>query len=140
MEVQMCVSIGGWQLPRHAIRLEILPNRHFYVPCRARKVCYETRTKSEIYRLLTHSRYARPDGGWSPMASQIFPRQPKSAMKCPRCNEDIRDDQPKLFLGEQPYHYECWIRSIIGPRAYEAQRTTVPQDAAVSASQKKHVA
>lgn len=76
------------------------------------------------------------------MTSHTFLNEPRAKMRCPSCNEDIRDDQPKLFLGEQPYHYECWIRSIIGPREYLTHETTGPQraDAAVSASEKKRVA
>jgi len=77
----------------------------------------------------------------SPMAFRMLASEQQAKKRCPRCQQDIRDDQPKLFLGEQPFHYDCWMRAIIGPREYQAHEITRQRkaDAAISATEKKHV-
>ena len=75
------------------------------------------------------------------MAFRMLASHTQAKTRCPRCQEDIRDDQPKLFLGEQPFHYDCWMRAILGPREYQADVITGKQkvDAAISATEKKHL-
>lgn len=53
------------------------------------------------------------------MTFQMYPIQPNKKVKCARCHEDIKVDRMTLFVGDQPYHYDCWITSIRGPRAHK---------------------
>jgi hypothetical protein len=72
------------------------------------------------------------------MAFRMLASHTQAKIKCPRCQQDIRDEQPKLFLGEQPFHYDCWMRAILGPREYQTHEITAKEKArAVSATEKK---
>jgi hypothetical protein len=75
------------------------------------------------------------------MAFRMLASHTQAKTKCPRCQQDIRDDQPKLFLGEQPFHYDCWMRAILGPREYQTDAIAEKQkaDVAVSATEKKRL-
>ena len=76
------------------------------------------------------------------MFFQVFQSQQEAATVCPYCREDVLEDEPQLFMGERPFHRNCWVRQIVGPTKNRTQGMTVRQeaDAAVLAWETRHVA
>jgi len=74
------------------------------------------------------------------MTPLIFHRQRDVPTKCPHCHEDVRENESRLFVGENPFHRNCWIRGIIGPTENRTLGATIRQEAnaAVSAWEDKH--
>lgn len=60
-------------------------------------------------------------------------------MTCPHCGEDVCAEEPKVLMGEQAFHRNCWIRKFIRPAEDDTRGLTVRQeaDAAVLAWEKK---
>jgi hypothetical protein len=70
----------------------------------------------------------------------FFHRQPVLETNCPHCHEEIRDGETALFIAEQAFHRNCWIRRIVGPVEIDSQGMTARQeaDAAVFAWRNKY--
>src|SRR5262250_2024966 len=79
-------------------------------------------------------------GGEQSMAPLIFHRQRQVAPKCPHCHEVVQENEPRLFVGERPFHRNCWVREIIGPIESRTLGMTARQEAnaAVKAWENKH--
>ena len=73
------------------------------------------------------------------MPFKLFQHPRTVPTKCPHCHEDIRDHQATLFMGDQQFHRNCWIRAIIGPTQSRAPgiSTRKDGDAADSAWEKR---
>jgi len=71
--------------------------------------------------------------------SFFFHHPQETQMKCPHCHEDICSGERTLFMGEQPFHRNCWIRILIGPTQKDKRGITARQeaDAVVVAWQKR---
>jgi len=74
------------------------------------------------------------------MAPLMFHRQRDIPRQCPHCREDVRENEPRVFVGERPFHRNCWVREIIGPTENRTVGMTARQEAnaAVKAWENKH--
>ena len=72
--------------------------------------------------------------------SFLFHRQRAAETNCPHCHEEIRAGETTLFMAEQAFHRNCWIRRIVGPIEIDRQGMTARQeaDAAVLAWRNKY--
>lgn len=69
----------------------------------------------------------------------LFQHQRETQMKCPHCGEEVCEGEPKVSMGEEAFHRNCWIRKFIRPAEEDTRAMTVRQeaDAAVSAWEKR---
>jgi len=70
----------------------------------------------------------------SSMARLMLRRLPEVPTKCPHCHEDVCESEPRLVVGEKPFHRNCWVREIIGPTENRTQGVTLRQEADASVS------
>jgi len=71
------------------------------------------------------------------MPFKLFQHPQQTTVKCPHCDEDIRDQEPRLCIGEQPFHRTCWIRRIMGPAENYGQGVPTRKDATFTELEKR---
>lgn len=71
------------------------------------------------------------------MPLELFQHPQQATVKCPRCHQDICDQEPELFIGEQPFHRNCWIRRIMGPAENYGRGMPIRKDAMISVLEKR---
>ena len=72
------------------------------------------------------------------MPFKLFQHPREDTVKCPHCHQDIRDHERRLFIGEQPFHRNCWIHRIMGPAENYGQGMLILKDRTASELQRRH--
>ena len=67
-----------------------------------------------------------------PMLLKLFQHSRQATIKCPHCHKDIRELETRLFIGDHPFHRNCWVRGIMGPAENYDRGMTMRKDATLS--------